>query len=66
MIRRLKSDVLTQLPSKRRQMVILDPTLVSSKTREMKAKATEMQTKSLSSDQRRYVRVRRSERPGCN
>ena len=27
MIRRLKSDVLTQLPKKQRQMIILDPTL---------------------------------------
>ncbi|XP_076461334.1 SWI/SNF-related matrix-associated actin-dependent regulator of chromatin subfamily A-like protein 1 [Babylonia areolata] len=30
MIRRLKQDVLTQLPAKRRQMVVLDPVTVSS------------------------------------
>ncbi len=55
MIRRLKSEVLTQLPSKRRQMIILDPSLVSSKSKEMYLKATEIQKKSLSSEQRRAV-----------
>jgi hypothetical protein len=39
MIRRLKSDVLTQLPSKQRQMVILDPNAVRSKTKEMESQA---------------------------
>ena len=37
MLRRLKSDVLSQLPAKQRQMVILDPALVKKRvTKEMK------------------------------
>ncbi|XP_069705432.1 SWI/SNF-related matrix-associated actin-dependent regulator of chromatin subfamily A-like protein 1 isoform X2 [Periplaneta americana] len=36
MIRRLKSDVISQLPPKVRQMVILNPELVVSKSKEMK------------------------------
>ena len=39
MIRRLKSEVLAELPSKQRQMVILDPGAVKSKSKEMKARA---------------------------
>merc|ERR1719510_833439 len=39
MIRRLKSDVLKQLPSKMREMIILDPSLVKSKSRVMQEKA---------------------------
>jgi len=38
MIRRLKKDVLSQLPSKRRQMVMLDPSLIKTKTLERAAK----------------------------
>lgn len=38
MIRRLKKDVLSQLPSKRRQMVQLDPSLIKTKTLERAAK----------------------------
>lgn len=38
MIRRLKKDVLSQLPSKRRQMVLLDPSLIKTKTLEKAAK----------------------------
>lgn len=38
MIRRLKKDVLSQLPSKRRQMVVLDPSLIKTKTLERAAK----------------------------
>ena len=38
MIRRLKSDVLKQLPSKMREMIILDPSLVKSKSRVMQEK----------------------------
>ena len=38
MIRRLKSDVLKQLPSKQREMIILDPSLVKSKSRVMQEK----------------------------
>ena len=37
MIRRLKSNVLSQLPSKLRQMIVLDPSLVQSKSREMQS-----------------------------
>ncbi len=40
LIRRLKSDVLSQLPSKQRQMVILDPTAVKTKSKEMEAKSS--------------------------
>ncbi len=53
MIRRLKSDVLAQLPAKQRQMVILDPALVQSTTKEMKRHAQKMGLKSLSSAERR-------------
>jgi len=38
MIRRLKKDVLSQLPSKRRQMVMLDPSLIKTKPLERAAK----------------------------
>ena len=37
LVRRLKSEVLTELPAKQRQMVILDPGAVKSKSKEMKA-----------------------------
>ena len=55
MIRRMKTDVLTQLPSKQRKMVILDPNLVKSKTREMKDQAKLMSGNSLSKMERRGV-----------
>ena len=42
MIRRLKSEVLSQLPSKQRQMIVLDPSLVKSKSREMQNQARQM------------------------
>ena len=42
MIRRLKSEVLTQLPSKMREMIILDPSLVKSKSKVMQDKALSM------------------------
>ena len=38
MIRRIKSDVLSQLPSKSREMIILDPSLVKSKSKVMQEK----------------------------
>lgn len=53
MIRRLKTDVLLQLPSKQRKMIILDPALVKSKTKEMEAQARRMGQKSLTSAERR-------------
>ena len=43
MVRRMKSDVLKQLPSKQRQVIVLDPSLVSSNTRVMKNHAKAMQ-----------------------
>ena len=56
MIRRLKTEVLKQLPSKQRKMVILDPSLVKSKSKEMKSQAKTYQTdKSLSKSERRGV-----------
>ena len=39
LIRRLKSEVLSELPAKQRQMVILDPGAVKSKSKEMKVNA---------------------------
>ena len=42
MIRRIKSEVLTQLPSKLREMIILDPALVKSKSKVMQEKAQVM------------------------
>ena len=39
MIRRIKSEVLSQLPAKLREMIILDPTLVKSKSKVMQEKA---------------------------
>lgn len=42
MIRRVKSQVLSQLPSKQRQMIILDPSLVKCHTSEMKVMACKM------------------------
>ena len=38
MIRRLKSEVLSQLPSKQRQMIILDPAAIKTKSKEMSSK----------------------------
>jgi SWI/SNF-related matrix-associated actin-dependent regulator 1 of chromatin subfamily A len=55
MIRRLKSDVLAQLPAKQRQMIILDPAAVKSRTKEMETQAAKMGQKSLSSGERRGV-----------
>ncbi|EFN86322.1 SWI/SNF-related matrix-associated actin-dependent regulator of chromatin subfamily A-like protein 1 [Harpegnathos saltator] len=43
MIRRLKADVLNQLPSKIRQVIILDPALIKAGTKEMKKKFEQMQ-----------------------
>ena len=46
MIRRLKSDVLAQLPAKLREMIVLDPNRVKSKTKVMQEKAQQLsQTK---------------------
>ena len=39
MMRRLKRDVLSQLPDKRREMVLLNSALVKSKTKEMQNQA---------------------------
>ena len=53
MIRRMKTEVLSQLPSKQRQMIILDPSLVKSKSREMQSQARLMKNKGLSKSERR-------------
>ena len=56
MIRRMKSEVLLQLPSKQRKMVILDPNLVKSKSSIMKNQAKQYKNdKSMSSTERRGV-----------
>ena len=56
MIRRMKSEVLPQLPSKQRKMVILDPNLVKSKSNIMKNQAKQYKNdKSMSSTERRGV-----------
>ena len=47
MIRRLKKDVLDQLPAKQRCMVVLDPAGVSSGSREMKEKKKEAEKEGL-------------------
>ncbi|XP_014235599.1 SWI/SNF-related matrix-associated actin-dependent regulator of chromatin subfamily A-like protein 1 [Trichogramma pretiosum] len=46
-IRRLKKDVLTQLPTKIRQKIILDPHLIKTATKEMKESAKQMQKENL-------------------
>ncbi|OON18211.1 helicase protein, partial [Opisthorchis viverrini] len=51
MIRRLKSDVLSQLPPKRRELVVLDPNVI--KAGRLKSHAKRMVTSSLPSDERR-------------
>lgn len=55
MIRRMKSDVLSQLPSKLRQVIILDPGQVKSKSREMKSQVNLFSKTSLSKGERRAV-----------
>ena len=56
MIRRMKSEVLPQLPSKQRKMVILEPNLVKSKSNIMKNQAKQYKNdKSMSSTERRGV-----------
>ncbi|XP_031779096.1 SWI/SNF-related matrix-associated actin-dependent regulator of chromatin subfamily A-like protein 1 [Nasonia vitripennis] len=52
LIRRLKSDVMTQLPSKIRQKIILDPHMIKAATKEMEAASKEMQKKSLTGAQK--------------
>ena len=52
----MKSEVLPQLPSKQRKMVILDPNLVKSKSNIMKNQAKQYKNdKSMSSTERRGV-----------
>ncbi|KAG8198721.1 hypothetical protein JTE90_023489 [Oedothorax gibbosus] len=53
MIRRLKSDVIKQLPDKFRQMVVLDPSLVSTKSKVLKAMYNKMQAEDLKGMERR-------------
>ena len=56
MIRRLKTEVIQQLPSKQRQMVILDPSSVKSKkNKEREEHAKKMENKSRTKAQRRGV-----------
>ena len=55
MIRRLKSEVLNQLPSKQRKMIVLDPSFINTKSQEMKTHCKKMEQRSLSSMQRRGV-----------
>ncbi|XP_063984206.1 SWI/SNF-related matrix-associated actin-dependent regulator of chromatin subfamily A-like protein 1 isoform X2 [Diachasmimorpha longicaudata] len=47
LIRRLKSEVLTQLPEKVRQIVMLDPELIKEGTKEMKKMAEKLQQSTL-------------------
>ncbi|XP_015108531.1 SWI/SNF-related matrix-associated actin-dependent regulator of chromatin subfamily A-like protein 1 [Diachasma alloeum] len=47
LIRRLKSEVLTQLPDKIRQVVMLDPELIKEGTKEMKKMAEKLQENTL-------------------
>eukprot|EP00105_Crassostrea_gigas_P013540 XP_011429890.2 PREDICTED: SWI/SNF-related matrix-associated actin-dependent regulator of chromatin subfamily A-like protein 1 isoform X1 [Crassostrea gigas] len=52
MIRRLKKEVITQLPDKVRQMVLLDPGLIKT-TKEMELQSKTMELKSLKGMERR-------------
>lgn len=51
-IRRLKSEVLNQLPDKIRQMIILDPLLIKAGTKEMEEMSSHLQRKALSGIER--------------
>ncbi|KAF0311821.1 SWI/SNF-related matrix-associated actin-dependent regulator of chromatin subfamily A-like protein 1 [Amphibalanus amphitrite] len=53
MIRRLKRDVITQLPSKQRHLVLLDPGQVHCRTKKMNAMETRMAKASLKAAERR-------------
>uniref|UniRef100_A0A2Z5TRI1 Putative SWI/SNF-related matrix-associated actin-dependent regulator of chromatin subfamily A-like protein 1 n=1 Tax=Reticulitermes speratus TaxID=60591 RepID=A0A2Z5TRI1_9NEOP len=53
MIRRLKSDVISQLPPKVRQMVILNPEEINSKSAEMKRCAKKLEEENLTGMERR-------------
>ncbi|KAH0952756.1 hypothetical protein HN011_010895 [Eciton burchellii] len=44
-LRRLKNDVLNQLPSKTRQVIILDPDLIKASNKQLKGLATQFQKK---------------------
>lgn len=55
MIRRLKSDVLSQLPAKQRQVVVLDPSTVKTHDKVLKHMAKEMQNEQIQGMQRRGV-----------
>ena len=51
-IRRLKNDVLIQLPSKRREVIILDPDLIKAGTKEMVEMSETLERKSLNGVER--------------
>ncbi|XP_072179290.1 SWI/SNF-related matrix-associated actin-dependent regulator of chromatin subfamily A-like protein 1 [Diadema setosum] len=51
MVRRLKRDVLTQLPSKMRQVIMMDPGVVKTGSMSLKSAAKEMEKKKSKSDQ---------------
>ncbi|XP_012259547.2 SWI/SNF-related matrix-associated actin-dependent regulator of chromatin subfamily A-like protein 1 [Athalia rosae] len=51
LIRRLKSEVLQQLPSKIRQVVVLDPTLIKTGTEEVEQISNRLQTMRLKSSE---------------
>ncbi|XP_049949424.1 SWI/SNF-related matrix-associated actin-dependent regulator of chromatin subfamily A-like protein 1 isoform X1 [Schistocerca serialis cubense] len=53
MIRRLKSDVITQLPSKMRQVVVLNPSSINMKSDEVESWLKRLHSKQLSGMQRR-------------
>ncbi|XP_033228267.1 SWI/SNF-related matrix-associated actin-dependent regulator of chromatin subfamily A-like protein 1 isoform X2 [Belonocnema kinseyi] len=52
LIRRVKTDVLNQLPAKVRQVVVLDPYLIEVGTKEMEESALKLQRKTLTSSER--------------
>lgn len=55
MIRRLKSDVISQLPSKQRQVVLLDPSSIKTVDKVMQHMAEQMHNKDILGMQRRGV-----------
>ncbi|XP_043480130.1 SWI/SNF-related matrix-associated actin-dependent regulator of chromatin subfamily A-like protein 1 [Leptopilina heterotoma] len=52
LLRRIKSDVLQQLPPKIRQVVVLDPQLIKAGTKEMEEMAMKLQKKTLTNSER--------------
>lgn len=55
MVRRMKTDVITQLPPKLRQVIELDPTVVTTKNKVLQTQAKQMMASSLSNSEKRGI-----------